>query len=513
MGETENKILSLSPSPRFSDSKGVSIMKPKISQLLSEPGCDHNQKKASKKSCTKSAEPGAAAGGCAFDGAQITLVPITNAAHLVHGPIACLGNSWESRGSLSSGPQQYRTAFTTDISEHEIVFGGDKKLHEAILEIAKSYGPAAIFVYSTCIPALIGDDIDAVCKKASQEILLPVIPVHAPGFVGSKNLGNRLAGEALFEHVIGTKEPENSAPFDINLLGEYNIAGELWSVLPLFEELGIRIQASITGDGRYNDIASCHRAKLNVVICSKALITLARKMEEKFGIPYIEGSFYGISETSSLLRAVAQKLGDQDLIERTEGLIAREEACATAELNPYRERLTGKKAVLYTGGVKSWSMISAIRDVGMEIVATSTKKSTEEDKQRIKELLGSEGQTIEKGNPQELLKIIRETGAHLLMAGGRNQYTALKARIPFLDVNQERHHSYTGYEGVVNMARELDQAISSPVWEAVRRPAPWEISSGECGVRNEKPSSSVPPLDKGRIGGVSVPHWEEEVCD
>jgi nitrogenase molybdenum-cofactor synthesis protein NifE len=62
----------------------------------------------------------------------------------------------------------------------------------------------------------------------------------------------------------------------------------------------------------------------------------------------------------------------------------------------------------------------------------------------------------------------------MLIAGGRNQYTALKARIPFLDINQERHHAYAGYSGMVEMARELDEALYSPVWEQVRKPAPWE---------------------------------------
>lgn len=472
-------------------------MSKNIAKLMEETGCEHHHKKENKKSCTKAAEPGAAAGGCSFDGAQITLVPITDAAHLVHGPIACLGNSWESRGSLSSGPTLYRTGLTTDMSEHDIIFGGDKKLYQSISQIFKRYNPPAVFVYSTCIPALIGDDIDAICKKASNEFHIPVIPVHAPGFVGSKNLGNKLAGEALFQHVIGTREPEYTTPFDINLIGEYNIAGEMWGVTQLFERLGIRVLASITGDGRYNDIAASHRASLNVVICSKALISMAKKMEDKYGIPYIEGSFYGIGETSQVLRTIAHKLGDADLINRTEKLITEEEAKANEALIPYKEKLNGKKAVLYTGGVKSWSIISAAKDVGLEIVATSTKKSTQEDKEKIKDLLGIEGILIEKGNPQELIKIINQTKADMLIAGGRNQYTALKAKIPFLDINQERHHPYEGYVGVVEMAKEFANALYSPVWEQLRTPAPWDDTCKGTACRAPTEEDTT----------------EEEVCD
>ena len=405
---------------------------------------------------------------------MIALVPITDAAHLVHGPIACAGNSWGSRGSLSSGPMLYKTGFTTDVGENDVIFGGEKKLYKAILEVNQNYKPAAIFVYATCVTALIGDDIDAVCQVAAEKIGTPVIPVIAPGFIGSKNLGNRFGGEALLEYVVGTAEPEYTTPYDINLIGEYNIAGEMWGVLPLFEKLGIRVLSKITGDARYQEVRYAHRAKLNVMICSRALLNMARKMEERYGIPYIEESFYGINDINRCLRTVAAKLGDADLQERTEKLIVEETAALDIALAPYREKLKGKRIVLYTGGVKSWSIISAAKDLGIEVVATSTRKSTEEDKAKIKNLLGNDGIMLEKGNASELLKLIAETNADMLIAGGRNQYTALKARIPFLDINQERHHPYAGYVGMVEMARELTEALYSPVWEQIRKPAPWE---------------------------------------
>jgi len=190
----------------------MKITQGKINELLTEPGCEHNHQKHGEKknkSCAQQPKPGAAQGGCAFDGAMIALVPITDAAHLVHGPIACSG-TWGSRGSLSSGPMLYKTGFTTDMDENDVIFGGEKKLYKAILEVEDRYKPTAVFVYSTCVTALIGDDLEAVCKAAAKKIGIPVIPVNTPGFVGSKNLGNRLGGEALLEYVVGTAEPEHS---------------------------------------------------------------------------------------------------------------------------------------------------------------------------------------------------------------------------------------------------------------------------------------------------------------
>ncbi|MFP4253096.1 MAG: nitrogenase iron-molybdenum cofactor biosynthesis protein NifE [Halothece sp.] len=465
------------------------MTKPKVADLLHEPGCEHNHQKGQNKACSQQAKPGAAQGGCAFDGASITLVPITDAAHLVHGPIACAGNSWGSRGSLSSGATTYKIGFTTDITENDIIFGGEKKLYRAIAQVINSYHPPAVFVYATCVTSLIGDDLEAVCRAATEQFQTPIIPVQAPGFAGTKNLGNRLAGESLFEYVVGTQEPEYTTPYDINLIGEYNVAGELWGVLPLLEKVGIRVLSKITGDATFQEVCYAHRAQLNVMICSKALINLGRKMEETYGIPYIEESFYGIADMNRCLRHIAEKLGDKELQARVETLITEETAKLDIALAPYRKRLQGKRIVLYTGGVKSWSIISAAQDLGMEVVATSTKKSTEEDKAKIRELLGEEGLMLSKGNAQELLRVIEQTNADMLVAGGRNQYTALKARIPFLDVNQERHNPYAGYRGLLEMAKEFDHVLHSPIWEQVREPAPWSLSHfGESALNSDPPN-------------------------
>jgi len=102
---------------------------------------------------------------------------------------------------------------------------------------------------------MIGDDIDAVCKAAREKFGKPVIPINSPGFVGPKNLGNKLAGEALLQHVIGTEEPDYTTPYDLNIIGEYNLSGELWQVKPLLDELGIRILSCISGDGKYREVA------------------------------------------------------------------------------------------------------------------------------------------------------------------------------------------------------------------------------------------------------------------
>jgi len=460
-------------------------LKAKIAEVFEEPGCDKNQgktEKERKKGCTKQLTPGAAAGGCAFDGAKIALQPIVDVAHLVHGPIACEGNSWDNRHSASSGSTIYRTGFTTDINELDVIYGAEKRLFKSIREIFEKYDPPAIFVYQTCVTGLIGDDIEAVCKRAAEKFGKPVIPVNAPGFAGPKNLGNKLGAEALLDHVIGTVEPTTTTPYDINIIGEYNLSGELWQVKPLLDALGVRILSCISGDGRYNEVASAHRAKVNMMVCSKSMINIATKMQQRWGIPYFEGSFYGIGDMSETLREIARLLVERgapsDLRDRTEALIAVEEARAWERIRAFKQRLTGKKVLLITGGVKSWSVVAALQEAGLEVVGTSIKKSTKEDREKIKEILGitqeNDAHMIDDMTPRQMYAMLREAKADIMLSGGRSQFVALKARMPWMDINQERHHAFAGYEGMVTMIEEIDKALFNPMWAEVRTPAPWD---------------------------------------
>jgi nitrogenase molybdenum-cofactor synthesis protein NifE len=455
-----------------------------IAELLDEPACSHNKKE--KSGCAKP-KPGATAGGCAFDGAQIALLPIADVAHIVHGSIACAGSSWDNRGARSSGSRLYRIGMTTDLTEQDVIMGrGEKRLFHSIKQAIDSYSPAAVFVYNTCVPALVGDDIEAVCKAAEERWNTAVIPVDCAGFYGTKNLGNRIAGEAMVKYVCGTREPDplpevaKEKPYkihDISMVGEYNIAGELWNVMPLLDELGLRVIGNLSGDSRFREVQTMHRSEANMMVCSKAMINVARKLQEAYDVPWFEGSFYGVNDVSQALRDFARLINDDDLTQRTEVLIKREEDRVNQLLEPWREKLKGKKVLLYTGGVKSWSVISALQDLGMIVVATGTKKSTEEDKARIRDLMGKDAVMIEDGNPVGLINIVRDNNVDVLIAGGRNMYTALKARIPFLDINQEREFGYAGYEGIVELARQLVLTIDSPVWPAVRKSAPWRSAS------------------------------------
>jgi nitrogenase molybdenum-cofactor synthesis protein NifE len=490
------------------------------------PECDTHQDKGAPKFCKKS-EPGEGAErSCAYDGARVVLMPITDVIHLVHGPIACAGNSWDNRGARSSGSQLYRRGFTTEMLENDVIFGGEKKLYRAILDLAGRYPEAkAIFVYATCVTAMTGDDVEAVCTAAENflnkdfcsgqggdeeatqayrevrrgdsdganagmgkkpPLRMPVIPVNTPGFIGDKNIGNRLAGEVLYKYVIGTAEPEVLGEYPINLIGEYNIAGDLWGMLPLFDRLGIQILSCISGDSRFEELRYAHRAKLNVIICSKSLTNLAKKMQKNHGIPYLEESFYGMTDTAKALREIARELDNtvnglekRVMQDRVEELIEEEEAKCRERIAPFRARLEGKSSVLFTGGVKTWSMVNALRELGVEVLAAGTQNSTLEDFYRMKALMHQDAKIIEDTSTAGLLGVMREKMPDLIVAGGKTKFLALKTKTPFLDINHGRTHPYAGYEGMVTFASQLDMTVNNPIWPVLNAPAPWEKSTAE----------------------------------
>jgi len=447
---------------------------------------------------------------CAFDGAAIVLMPIADAAHIVHGPISCAGNAWEGRGVHSSAGDMHRRGFTTDIGELDIVYGGETKLDATVREVVALESPAAVFVYSTCVTGLTGEDIDAVCSRLASELALPVVPVHSPGFVGPKNLGNRIAGDALLEHVIGTGEPVCVTPTDIVLIGEYNVAGDLDLVEPLLAESGIRVLSHITGNARFEEITWAHHAKAAAVVCSRALINVATGLRRGWGIPHVEVSFFGATEIARSLRAIAELLeavspDAAGVAERVEQVIARHELQLAEELAPYRTALQGKRAFLYSGGVKSWSMASALCDLGIEVVGVGTKKSSHEDEVKTREILGDAVPLIEDVSAGVVRRFFAEGQADLLVAGGRNRYLAAKEGWPFIDVNQEREHAYAGYGGLVNIARDLAHSVRFYEYHArLDVEAAPEAQSPRPALRREERSASIDPLKNAPSLGACV---------
>lgn len=407
---------------------------------------------------------------CVFCGSRVVLYPISDALHLVHGPIGCAAYTWDIRGSLSSGPELHRLSFSTDLQEAEVIYGGEKKLYTCLIELIDRYKPKAAFVYATCIVGIIGDDVEAVCKRVSEEKGTPVIAVHSEGFKGTKKDGYFAACEAIFK-LVGKGKTEGVGKISINILGEFNLAGETWIIKDYFRRIGIEVVASITGDGRVADIERSHGARLNVVQCSGSMTFLAKMMKEKFGIPFIRVSYFGIEDMASALYSVAEFFKEEpSVLERAKELVREEVNKIYPELKRYRKALQDKKAAIYVGGAfKALSLIKALRHLGMKVTVVGSQTGNKEDYLTLKEICDEGTIIVDDSNPVELSSFVLEKGVDLFIGGVKERPLAYKLGLGFCDHNHERKIPLAGFEGMLNFAKEVYASVMSPVWQFTPR--------------------------------------------
>ena len=428
--------------------------------------CYNSKNKDKKMKCDGNSVSGSVSQrACVYCGARVVLNPITDAFHLVHGPIGCAAYTWDIRGSLSSESENYRNSYSTDIREKDVIFGGEKKLAAAIDEIVAEHSPKVIFVYSTCIVGVIGDDIDAVCRAAETKYAIRVIPVKAPGFSGNKAVGYRAACNAILSLMGEKKSPTIKG---INILGDFNLAGEMWIIKNYLRRIGVNVVARITGDSTCDEIKEAPTANLNIVQCAGSMHYLANMMKEKFGIPYMNISFLGLQDIKASLINIAEFTQDEEVIQKAKDLIFTEEKKIEDILNYHKKRLSGKKVAIYVGGAfKAISLIKQFRELGMETVMVGTQTGKEGDYDIIKEITLEGTVILDDTNPSELEKFILEKKADILVGGVKERPLAYKLGIAFCDHNHERKHALCGFEGAVNFAEEIDLTINSPVWNLI----------------------------------------------
>lgn len=417
-------------------------------------------------SCEKESVSGAVSQrACVYCGARVVLNPITDAFHIIHGPIGCSSYTWDIRGSLTSGSDVFRNSFSTDLKERDIIFGGTKILEAAVDEVVAKHDAKLIFVYATCIVGVIGDDIEAVCRAAAEKYKILVIPVKAPGFSGTKSQGYKLACDAIMK-VIAPAYDGSKISGSINILGDYNLSGEMWIIEGYLKKIGVKVNATITGDASMQTLQTASKASLNIVQCAGSSTYLAKRMEEEWGIPFIKVSFFGVEDTSNSILRVAQAVGNKEVIAKAEELTQTESIRLQSFLDKYKPRLVGKKAAIYVGGgFKAISLIRQFNELGIETVVVGTQTGQKEDYDIIRQLSNSGTIIMDDANPSELETFMKEKKADILVGGVKERPLAYKLGIAFCDHNHERKHALAGYEGVRNFVEEINLSINSPVWD------------------------------------------------
>jgi nitrogenase molybdenum-iron protein alpha chain len=420
--------------------------------------------------------------GCAYAGSKgVVWGPIKDLVHISHGPIGCGQYSWSTRRNYFNGQDGVDTfgamQVTSDFQEKDIVFGGDKKLDKILDEITQVFPLAkGITIQSECPIGLIGDDIEAVSKRKSKELGLPVIPNRCEGFRGvSQSLGHHIANDAIRDWVFDKSDyttPYESTPYDVVLMADYNIGGDAWSSRILLEEMGLRVIGQGTGDATLKEIEAMPRAKLLLLHCYRSMNYIARHVEEKYGVPWFEYNLFGPTKIAESLRGIAAFF-DDSIKEKAEQVIAKYTALSQAVVDKYKPRLAGKKVMLYVGGLRPRHVIGAYEDLGMEVVGAGYEFAHGDDYQRTTKYVKDGTLIYDDATSFELEKFAEKIRPDLMASGVKEKYVFQKMGIPFRQMHSWDYSGpYHGYDGFAIFARDMDMAINSPVWSMTK--APWK---------------------------------------
>ena len=264
--------------------------------------------------------------GCAYAGSKgVVWGPIKDMIHISHGPVGCGQYSWALAPQLLHRHDRHRhfraRCSSPRISRKRTSSSAATRSSPRSWMRSRSCFPLnkGITVQSECPIGLIGDDIEAVSKAKSKEYDgKTIVPVRCEGFRGvSQSLGHHIANDAMRDWVFDKQDGKparfESTPYDVAIIGDYNIGGDAWSSRILLEEMGLRVVAQWSGDGTHrrtrSDAAS---AKLNVLHCYRSMNYISRHMEEKYGMPWVEYNFFGPSQDRRVAAQDRQPLRRQD---------------------------------------------------------------------------------------------------------------------------------------------------------------------------------------------------------
>ncbi len=414
--------------------------------------------------------------GCAYAGSKgVVWGPIKDVIHISHGPVGCGQYSWWSRRNYYNGltgiDSFVTMHITSDFQEKDIVFGGDRKLEQLCHEVKELFPLAkGITIQSECPVGLIGDDIEAVAKKMTEELGIPVVPVRCEGFRGvSQSLGHHIANDSIRDHVLGKASVEKSTPYDVALIGDYNIGGDAWATRKILEEMGLRVIAHWTGDGTLRELALTPRAKLNLIHCYRSMNYICRHMEERYGIPWVEYNFFGPTKIYQSIRKIASFFDDY-IKERAEAVIAKYKPWMDRVIEQYRPRLEGKTVMLYVGGLRPRHVVGAYEDLGMKVVATGYEFGHKDDYQRTYPELEEGTLIYDDATPYELEEFTKRLKPDLVGSGIKEKYAYHKMGVPFRQMHSWDYSGpYHGFDGFPVFARDMDMTVNNPTWRLIRR--------------------------------------------
>jgi nitrogenase molybdenum-iron protein alpha chain len=407
--------------------------------------------------------------GCSTSNATCAVALIQDSAVISHGPVGCAGRlhdygftyrvNGKHRGVAD--PQQ-RRIFSTNMDEHDTVYGGNEKLAAAIRQVYERVKPNVIFIVTTCASGIIGDDVQGIADEVEQEIGIPVSPIFCEGFRSKIWTSGFDAGyHGVARKLI--KPAAKKQPDLVNIVNFWgtDVFGE-W-----FKRLGLRANY-LTPYATVAQIETSSEAAATVQICSTLGSYLAAALEQKFGVPEISVSPpYGIEQTEKWFRELGKMTGREAEVEV---FLGEERERWLPEIEELREKLGGKTAYVTAGASHGHALLGLLKELGLRPLGAAIfhhdpvyDKGVDslDSLNNLVELYGDvPGYNVCNKQEFELVNILNRTKPDILLArhGGMTLWGA-KFGIPSLLIGDE--HYGMGYEGIVKYGRRIVDAIEN----------------------------------------------------
>jgi len=421
---------------------------------------------------------------CQLMPATAILTSLQDCVVIIHGAVGC-GGAVHSQGAsvrlgqFNSGVKNPKGALwlSTNLNESDVVSGGEEKLKRAIREADKRYRPDAIIVLSTCIPGIIGDDIDGIADALKDQISATILPIHCEGF---KTKIMATAYDAIFHSFLrnmvdGRDETEFSV-YDndaavaaekirrkrlVNLLNVSSMTGpDQKELTRLLNKLGLEVNM-LPCDAHPDAFRLAPFAALSIGVCPTHDDYFLSYLNEKFGVPFVGGQMpIGIDNTSIWLRQIAEKLGLEEAAER---IIKSETEELYKALEPLLPLLKGKTAMLSAGEIRTFATAVLLQELGMEILAVRPY--------HYDEFGGVEVEKLEKVNPGirvnvataqpfEAVNLLYRAKPDIYIGHNSDNIWAAKCGVPILPIYGTQS-IYSGYAGAYDIARRVKRHLKN----------------------------------------------------
>jgi len=261
---------------------------------------------------------------CAL-GAMQTVQAIDRALPILHSGPGCAQKLAESTGS--SGYFSPNIFPCTSINEKDVVFGGVKKLNSTIENALKVVDADLYVVLTGCIPEIVGDDSGEVVSRF-EDAEKPVVYAPTAGFKGNNYKGHEQVVDAIIDQYL--KKSDKKQKGLVNIWADVPYQDLFWlgnirQLEKLVAELGLTPNTIFGYKRGIEQINKIPEAEFNLLVSPWVGLGNMKKMERKFGIPYLHYPTLpiGSTETSKFLRAVGEFAGVDK--EKVEGIIKEHE--------------------------------------------------------------------------------------------------------------------------------------------------------------------------------------------